>query len=214
MQKPLNPDYPYVLSYLGLRRCIGVIGISLPFVLVFGKMLFESPGILPSISAYYYTVMRDVLVGSLSASAVFLLSYRFDRLSDIAGDVAGIAALGVALFPTPPAVGATHHQVLIGYAHSVFSGVFFLTLAFFALVLFQRTDPGCVVTPQKRMSNTIYLVTGLVILASVALEVADLFLQNIRPLQALDPGFWLESLALLAFGVAWFVKGRTILRDV
>lgn len=214
MQKRPNPDYPYVLSYLGLRRCIGVIGISLPFVLVFGKMLFESPGLLPSLSAYYYTVMRDVLVGALSATAVFLLSYRFDRLSDIAGDIAGISALGIAFLPTPPAVGATQHQMLIGYAHSIFSGVFFLSLAFFALVLFQRTDPGQKVTPQKHMSNTIYQVAGIVILVSVALAIADLFLQNIRPLQALDPGLWLESLAIFAFGVAWFVKGKTILQDV
>ncbi|WP_226363319.1 hypothetical protein [Pseudonocardia sp. ICBG1142] len=25
--------------------------------------------------------------------------------------------------------------------------------------------------------------------------------------------FWLEAVAILAFGVAWFVKGDTILRD-
>jgi hypothetical protein len=30
---------------------------------------------------------------------------------------------------------------------------------------------------------------------------------------AVHPVFWLESLAIEAFGVAWFVKGRTLLTD-
>jgi len=29
-----------------------------------------------------------------------------------------------------------------------------------------------------------------------------------------SPVFWLESAAILAFGAAWFVKGRTVLADV
>jgi hypothetical protein len=48
---PCPEYYPYVLSYLGLRKSIGIIGIALPFVLIVGKILLESPGILPSISA-------------------------------------------------------------------------------------------------------------------------------------------------------------------
>ena len=44
-----------VLSYLGLRRAIGVLALCLPFVLVIGKILLQSPGIEASISGYYYT---------------------------------------------------------------------------------------------------------------------------------------------------------------
>jgi len=208
-----NPTYPYVLSYLGLRRCIGIIGITLPFVLIFGKWLFEGPGILPSISAYYYSVMRDVFVGSLCAVGVFLLSYRFDLLSDIAGDVAGIAAIGAAFFPTPPAAGATQHQIMIGYAHSIFTALFFAALAFFALVLFPRLDPGKQLTEQKKARNAIYRACGIVILVCIALSIADLFLHSVQWLQALNPGFWLETLAILVFGLAWFIKGKTILQD-
>ena len=70
MQAQQKSDYPYVLSYLDLRRWVGTIGIALPFVLIFGKLIFEGGGLLPSISAYYYSVMRDVFVGSLAAVAV------------------------------------------------------------------------------------------------------------------------------------------------
>jgi len=46
-------------------------------VLILGKILyFRDPGIQDSISSYYYTDMRDVLVGSLCAIGVFLWSYR------------------------------------------------------------------------------------------------------------------------------------------
>jgi hypothetical protein len=212
-QTSSNPQYPYVLSYLGLRRCIGIIGITLPFVLIFGKWFFESPGILPSISAYYYSVMRDVFVGSLCAAGVFLLSYRFDLASDLTGDLAGIAAIGSAFFPTSPTTGATDHQIMIGIAHSVFSALFFASLAFFALVLFPRLDPGKQLTPQKQTRNTIYRLCGVIILLCIALSLGDLFLHTNQQLQALNPGFWLETIAILAFGVAWFIKGETLLQD-
>ena len=40
----------------------------------------------------------------------------------------------------------------------------------------------------------------------------DLFSPN-PSLLKLNPVFWLESLAIVAFGVSWFVKGEAILKD-
>ena len=95
-------DYPEVLSYLALRRILGSIGVALPFVLFFGNLWLGDGHMLASISAYYYSVMRDVFVGSMCAAGVFLISYRYTRWQDAAGSVAGFAAIGVALFPTTP----------------------------------------------------------------------------------------------------------------
>lgn len=201
-----------VMSYLGLRRSVGVIGIALPIVLAVGKMLFESPGLLDTLSAYYYSVMRDVWVGSLSATAVFLFSYRYGRQDAIAGALAGVCALGVAFFPAPP-VMATTQQMIIGVVHWTLSVIFFLTLAYFALVLFRKTDPNKQPTPQKLQRNQVYLVSGIVILAALALLGLISLLPGVAWLQAIHPVFWLESLAIWAFGVAWFVKGETILKD-
>jgi len=87
-----------------LRKAIGIIGISLPFVLAFGKIILGSPGIQSSISGYYYTGMRDVFVGSLCAIAVFMMSYKgYDHRDELAGDLACAFASGVALFPITPA---------------------------------------------------------------------------------------------------------------
>ena len=60
-------DNSLVISYLSLRKAIGVIGITLPFVLVFGKILLQGPGLLGSMSSYYHSIMGDVFVGSFCA---------------------------------------------------------------------------------------------------------------------------------------------------
>ena len=207
-----NTDDSLVLSYLGLRVAVGVIGILLPFTLVFGKFLLESPGILDSISSYYYSIMGDVFVGSLCAIGVFLLSYRgYERADDIAGDIAFITALGVAFFPTTPAMNATALQQTIGTAHLCFAAVFFATLAFFALFLFRKTNPNKPMTPMKILRNVIYAVCGSVIVACILLIVLVKFMPGILPIQ--NPVFWCESVAIFFFGVSWFVKGEAILKD-
>ena len=215
MNETSNTQDSLVLSYLGLRKGIGIIGMALPFVLVIGKILLESPGFLDSISAYYYSVMRNTFVGSLCAIAIFLISYRYARLDDIAGDLAGASAIGVALFPTAPDVGATGQQMIIGLLHGLFAACFFSTLAFFALVLFRKTDQK---NPKrrKRQRNMVYLFCGIAIivcLVLIGLIALVSFLSGKPWLQPLHPVFWLEALAIEAFGVAWFVKGDTILKD-
>lgn len=208
------PSESLVLSYLGLRKAIGIIGILLPFVLAFGKILLESPGIQSSISAYYYTVMGDVFVGSLCAVGVFLMSYRgYDRQDDIAGDSACVFALGVALFPTAPEMDATSKQELIGALHLFSAAGFFLTLAFFSLCLFRRTNPDKPPTSMKLWRNRVYTACGYIILTCVVLVGIASFLSSDSPIKRLDPVFWLEATAIVAFGVSWFTKGEAILKD-
>jgi hypothetical protein len=205
-----------VQSYLLLRRGIGIIGVALPFVLIIGKIILESPGISGSISAYYYSVMRDVFVGSLFATGIFLICYRYDLLDDIASTIAGICAIGVALFPTTPEVDANQQQAAIGLAHGSFAASFFIILALMAIFLFRRTDQASPLR-RKQQRNMVYLICGIVILASVVLAALILFvpfLHGASWLQSLHPIFFLESFAILAFGAAWFVKGETfILKD-
>jgi hypothetical protein len=204
-----------VISYLALRRAVGIIGSSLPFVLVVGTWLLDGWGIQSSISAYYYTGMRDVFVGSLCATGVFLLSYRgYDQADDTAGNLACVFAVGLALLPTSPATGATTAQTVVGYAHLMFASAYFLTLAYFSLVLFRKTNPSGRMTERKVQRNIVYTACGYTILVCVGLIVVNASLFSHAAFQRADPVFWLESAAVLAFGISWLTKGEAILADV
>lgn len=209
----VSPQGKLVHSYLFLRRAIGFIGVGLPVVLIVGKLLIDGGGLLNSISGYYYSDVRGVFVGSMCAVGVFLLSYRgYGRLDDVAADIAAGAAIGVALFPTTPLGARTHTQQLVGAAHATFAAVFFLTLAYFCIVLFRKTDQATP-NPRKLGRNRVYLASGVIILACLVLiAVIEGFLGGM--IGSLHPVLWLESGAILAFGVAWLTKGEAILGDL
>lgn len=212
MNPPLVVHDTLVLSYLSLRRAVGLIGIALPFVLALGEFLFDDWGLRGSVSNYYYSSMGDVFVGSLCAIAVFLMSYRgYERRDDFAGNLACIFALGVALFPTEPEAGATARQNLVGALHLVFAAGLLLTLAYFSLALFRLTSPHP--TPQKLQRNKVYTVCGYTILACVALCAVVKLLPGNALLLKFSPVFWLEAVAVVAFGVSWLTKGEAILAD-
>jgi len=212
MSSPSTPNDSLVLSYLGLRKAIGIIGMALPFVLIFGKMLLEGPGIQPSISDYYYTVMRNVFVGSLCSIAIFLMSYRgYERRDMIAGRIACFFAVCTALFPTAPS-NPTAQEVMIGTFHLLSAATFFLTLAYFSLALFRKTDSHAP-TLKKLQRNMVYTTCGYAIIICIALIVVVQILPENLPIQKLSPVFWLESAAILFFGISWFVKGEAILKD-
>ena len=214
MNQQSGPQNSLVLSYLDLRQAVGIIGFSLPFVLAFGKILLEGPGIQSSISGYYYTDMRNIFVGSLCAIGVFLMSCRgYDRKDEIAGYLACVFAIGVALFPTTPDTGATVREKVFGTMHLSFAALLFLTLAYFSLVQFTQTAPDKSPTRQKLQRNTVYRVCGYTILTSIFFMVV-VALPPVKTLVAwLTPVFWLESVAVVAFGVSWLTKGETILKD-
>ncbi|MFI9379900.1 DUF998 domain-containing protein [Kutzneria sp. NPDC052558] len=207
-----SPQDTLVHSYLYLRRAIGFIGIGLPAVLIIGKLLIQGGGLQDSISSYFWTDMRGVFVGSMCAAGAFLLSYRgYEPVDDIAGNVAGIAAIGLALFPTAPDNPDATASV-IGVVHLVFAAFFFLTIAFFAIVLFRRTSEMGP-TERKLQRNRLYLTCGLVIIGCLlAIAVVGRFFADATA--GLHPELWLETIAVMAFGLAWLTKGEAILGDV
>jgi len=219
------PKNPAVLSYYTMRRAVGIIAVTLPFALASGSMLaaligplhaLPQPLVERSISDYYYTPMRDYYVGSLFAIGAFLACSRgYDHRDEITGYLAGAFAFIVALVPD---VNPYHHvhnafHENLGRIHLVAASLMFLVLAYFCLVLFRKSHPGRPITRHKRHRNRVYLACGVVIVAcmSCMLPLAYKPLHNLLwPSGIL---FWCESLALMAFGVAWLVKGEVFLRD-
>ena len=225
MSTRTNSRNPAVLSYYALRRTVGVIALSLPFALSGGAILLALIGpahALPhpilqrSLSDYYYTPMGSYLVGNLCAIAAFLISSRgYDVNDEISGYLAGIFTLGVALFPSvnPRAAELARLQVDIGFAHTAFAALMFLALAYFCIFLFRRSSPEGKFTRRKRHRNAIYGVCGFIIVVGMIVMVSLTLRPIAHWLRPLHPLLCCESLALIAFGIAWLTKGEGILRD-
>ena len=207
-----------LISYLTLRKFVGLIGILLPFALVIIHIaLAHQAVLLGSVSGYYYTDVRGVLVGSLCAIGVFLFAYRgydnwdFINWDNVLTNLAGVFAIGVALFPTAP-VNPSAQARDISYVHLTCAGLLFTALAVISFWLFTRTDPATGRSEQKKIRDLIYRGCGIVIALCLALVPIESLVIG-APIQGIHPLFWLEAIAVVAFGISWLVKGETILKD-
>lgn len=76
IQQLPKSTHTLVVSYLGVRRAIGAIGLLLPIVLGPVGWLVFGIEIQDNMSSYYHTPLRDVFVGSMCAIGIFLFCYR------------------------------------------------------------------------------------------------------------------------------------------
>jgi len=204
------------ISYLTVRKAIGVLGMVLPIVLGIGGFLLFGRGIQSSISYYARTEMEPVLVGTLFAAGFFLLGYRgYERADDRAGRLAWLFCLGVALFPCAPDTNATRRDILVGNVHFIASVLLFGTLVYFSIFLFPKTRPDRDPTPEKLKRNRVYYICGGVMIAYLgSILVYTVLPADLKAMVTpLHPVYWLEAAALEAFGISWFVKGEGILKD-
>ncbi|GAA4469344.1 DUF998 domain-containing protein [Nemorincola caseinilytica] len=219
-----------IISYLTLRRVIGLIGILLPATLITGTFLVGKCGqIQYSVSHYYYTMMGDVFVGAICAISLFLITYRgykdehWYHRDSIFTTIAGIAVLGVAFFPTSKnediecGKRIVEEQPWRETAHYVSAAIFFVMLAYISLVLFTRSDhkKRAYMPRKKKSRNNIYIGCGITILVAICLI---FFLGRAKGdteqwVTANHIVFWLEWVGLAAFGTSWLVKGELILKD-
>lgn len=196
----------YTKTYFGLRKAVGLIGILLPFVLMAGNFLyFDGEVVLPSISQYYHSPMRDVFVGGLLSIASFLFFYSgYGKADRIVGIVAGILALGVVFFPTSQSTNSGG-----GAMHGVFAISLFVTLALISIFDFPRKRPG---TP-KQITDTLQIICGLIILCCVIAVCLYYVTRGFAKSEGCFV-FIAESIALIAFGVSWFTEGMDLKREI
>lgn len=220
------------VSYLNLRLCIGVLGVALPFILRIGSVIFPPDPY--SVSAYYYSAMRNTLVASLCVLGTFLLTYRgYDKLDSRITNVCGAATIGVALFPTS---NPGFKPAWVGHVHPVAAGIALAGQALMALQFTQsapRDGAARWLDDVKRMlralifryaqrvhaehgkkltRNQIYSACTWLIIIGVVLALVQNFLPDSVKAET-QWLFWFESLSIASFGVAWLVKGETLLKD-
>lgn len=215
-------SHQLVVSFLTTGRAIAFLGLFLPASMLVWSLLTRS-SIRGSLSEYYYTPVRDLMVGTLIAMAVFLWSYRgfSDRDDDLRADrhvgkIAAVAAAIIAFSPITPRNDdrCTLVQCIIGretaaLVHSVGATTFFVCLAIFCLVLLPRS----VVRGHGAVTRVrIYLGCGWLIVAACVFIAVWQFLpaEIVFALGHFRPVFWAETAAIVAFSSAWIVRGRAL----
>jgi hypothetical protein len=219
-QRLVGEPVEYVVSYLTLRQMIGWIGLLMPFAVRIGAGVFEHIYTTDSISAYYYTGQRDVFVSTLVLIGVLVTCYRTPAFKDnAAAIVAGLAAIGIGLFPMDPTWAPLILQKypdmlnqscyvnhgFLGY-HFIFVATFFALSFYLVYFRFDAFTPEFA-TVQKQKRNKVYKLCGIgMLLAYLAIGALAIFARGASI-------FWPETLAVVSFGAAWLVKGQAVLAD-
>ena len=216
-----------MISYQTLRKTIGWLGILLPAAMILGNAVFGyCYTIQSSVSHYYYTLTGNLFTGILCAVALFLIAYKgYNRLDQLASTMAGGFALLIALFPTNMETLAAQNtdklscvvfelptNTLRNTVHYVSAGLFFLTLAFISWALFTKGEAHP--THQKQLRNRVYRTCSLLIVVCICLiGLYGIWGERRDAISRLKPVFFLEWIALLAFGTSWLIKGELLLKD-
>ena len=213
--QPVPARQTFVLSYLAIRRSLGMLGFLLPLALgPVGYFILGIP-IQENMSSYYHTGLRDVFVGIVCAIGLFLFCYRgADLIENWTGNFACFSAIGLALCPIELNSDPLNQSTIAGFLHSVFGAGFFLTLAVYSLVHFPRSSQLLAVTSRSGQRDAIYRATGLTILGSMILMGFQLFLAPADWKAFLNKWnfiFWMEWITIWAFSLAWLTKGHAIL---
>ena len=192
------------LSYKRMRSIIGFVGLTLPITCLIAGLAdghLES-----SISYYYYTNVTIVFTGTLCVVGVFLLAYRLGSLAieSSATTLAGLAALGVALFHTAPQ-GATLTQLRESNVHTVCAATLFVLLGFISLFIFPYDVPGTAAAMLYRILGGLILLS--VLLIPVLNKVAHEFFNRDHVF------FTLEAVCVIAFSLSFIAKGHATIID-
>ena len=186
------------INTVRLRVMIGMLGMLLPWIIVLLYGAFP-----PSISATYYVaqcITPFMIV--LGSASLLLISYKgYTKLDDIILTLAGIAGLGICLFPcyiygAPAFVGTFLAPIeTSNIIHCVSALIFFGLLSFNSLFLFTKSSGEK--TLKKKIRNVIYIICGIGMVASFGLLALPYFYCQI----------WLvEALALFFFGISFLTK--------
>jgi hypothetical protein len=213
---------PRLISFNSLRKSIGWLSILMPPAMLAGNYLLgDCSYVQESLSDYYYTITGNLLVGMLCAMALFLISYKGypgDRLDGWLTTIAGLLALGAAFLPTNEplmngcAVIHLPWNDTRSLVHNLLASLLFIDLALISLLLFTkgRLQP----TLQKQRRNRVYKICGYIILFVIILvPIYNQLVKSYPELKVYKLVFWLEWVAMTAFGFSWLVKGGLFLRD-
>ena len=221
----MDSNNPMRESGYRLRKAIGLFGLVLP-----GLLYLIHGNLLSSLSHYYYSSAVVLFIGILFSFGLVLISYTGypkdddETLSDdLLTTLAGIFIFIAVIIPVKSKgylgqVFDKNSDYLFGHEsdiknmiHLASAGLFLLILGYMCYGKFTRSKIN-------RNYRYLYKICGLTIWICLGLTIVGFIVGKIWFENDLDrylPGytFWLESVAVFAFAVAWLVKGR-IQKDI
>lgn len=211
---------------------IGGLAIFLPLSL----LIYAAIGgnLQPTISDFYHVpvIAGDLFVGILVGLALLMFAYRGEHSSEAGlASLGAVFALGIAFFPTDgwfperqvqpyEAVTSTSDYNLlellmnnpINFLHLLFALLLFLLLAFFCFFVFTRTRfDGHEKRPRKQKRDRAYRICGsVIVLAILAIGLGHSLLgpAGAHLWNDYRAVFFLEAIALIAFGYSWLLKSK------
>lgn len=189
-----------VFDYKEMRLLVGILVVGESTLLT----VISQRNDLPSLSYAYHTSARDFFVGMSCVIAAFLWSYRgHSTLQAVLSRIAGISAFLVAICPTK-LIGSSPSWV--SRTHDISAFVLFSIMAIFCLCFFREDVKGK--TGKKKTQDRVYRACGYVMVACMA----GIFIFSCPALSEYKAmwrtTFWFETLALYAFGIAWFMAAK------
>lgn len=191
-----------------------VMAFVFPVLLILGSWISTNIVLQGSISAFYHTPMRNLFVGVLVAIGSFLYLYKgFTSKENIALNIAGIFAVGVAFFPTsiPPEVAELsvdwlpRSPFIAPYIHGFSAVLFFLAIAYVCIFCGNETVALIKNKKIKRKYLMIYRMIGVLMVVLPSLAVLFSFFAAREYLV-----FIFEFVAIWVFAFFWLFKIREL----
>lgn len=190
------------INHHTMKLMVGLIALLLA-----GLTSTLSGGQIDAISDAYHVGgwARDVFIGSLSAIAAFLFSYNgFSRGEMWLSKLAALAAVGIALFPSP----YPDFDEIVPHVHYISAAVMFISLAVFCLYFRRRArDKG---HRQALWRSHIYEACALVIGACVGLLALHFMVDGFFTRRIPRFVFAAEAVALSAFALSWLTASLAL----
>lgn len=184
-----------------------VIAFAFPLVITMGGFFLYRSGLLESLSAYYYTGIRDEFVGLLVAMGACLYLYKgFSTSENVALNMAGVLVVTVAMFPTEHDCGSSCTPVT---THRVAALLFFLCIAYVAI--FKGPETLSLIDDERtrRRYRRTYRTLGTILIVSPAAAlIASLILE--ASTGKIFVVVLAEWLAVWIFAAYWLIKSREL----
>ena len=188
------------------RRWMALLAFLFPLIFLISSFVLGRTEFQDSISDYYWTEdpERNILVGVLCFIAAYLILYKgYTWAEDRALDIAGVSAVGIALFPVPQEIGIS--------AHYICAVTFFICIFYVCITMSRNTLHLFPPSGNKKLFIWLYGICSAVMIGIVIFTIIYGFVpKETKATHNPHIVFWIEAFGIWAFSAYWYIKSREL----